>query len=211
MQKVVLIILLFVQTGLSGQQPQKFTPVANLSEVEEKLIAQSQKTNSIISDFSQKKHITYIDEIIEAKGKFWFRKENNLRWEYTSPYEYIIAIYQGKFFIKDDGKVSEFDIESNKAFQQVNDLIIKSVRGTLLEGDEFHVRAFENVSAYKVKLTPKNPDIKEVLNQVELYFNKSDLAIYKVKMVESEQDYTTISFHNRQINEEVPSHIFIID
>ncbi len=211
MQKVVLIILLFVQTGLSAQQTQEFSPVANINNVEEKLLAQSKKTNSIISDFTQKKHITYIDEIIEAKGKFWFRKENNLRWEYTSPYQYIIAIYRGKFFIKDDGKVSEYDIESNKAFRQVNNLIVKSVRGTLLEGNEFQVKVYENKKAYQVKLTPKDSNIKEVLNKVELYFNKSDLSIFKVKMIESEQDYTTISFHNRKINEEVPSNVFIIN
>ncbi len=74
----------------------------------------------------------------------------------------------------------------------------------------FAVEAYENSSSYKVKLRPKVAHLKEILSQVEMYFSKKDMSVYKVKMVENEDDYTEINFNNRKLNEKISEDIFII-
>ena len=53
---------------------------------------------------------------------------------------------------------------------------------------------FNNKNDYLIKLKPKEEQMAKVLSQIELYFRKSDLNIYKVKMIEEEDNFTIISF-----------------
>ncbi|MEN8121054.1 MAG: outer membrane lipoprotein carrier protein LolA [Bacteroidota bacterium] len=209
MKQFILLFLLIISLNSFSQE--KFYPVKSIKELEQKLNASSAKINTITSDFKQEKHLAFLNDIIITKGKFWFKKENKLRWEYTSPFKYMIVINNGKFIIKDEDKINEYDINSNKAFQEVNNLIINSVRGTLLEDDKFEITAFKNSSTYLISLIPKDSEMRKVLNKIELYFDISDLNINKVKMIENEEDYTIISFINRKLNEDILANTFIIN
>jgi outer membrane lipoprotein-sorting protein len=208
---ILILVFLFIKAAVFSQDNLKYYPVSNLQEVEQKLNANSAKINSIKSDFIQEKHLEFLNDTIITKGKFWFQKENLLRWEYTSPFKYIIVINNGKFIVKDDDKVSEFDINSNKAFQQVNNLIISSVKGSLMEENMFEIKAFKNETTYLLALVPKDINMKNVLNKIELYFDAETLDVIKVKMIENEQDYTIISFINKKYNETIPSNTFIVN
>ena len=208
MKNIIYILLIFI--GLSSSS-QDFKPVKDLKVLEQKLAKVSKLTHSISSQFKQEKHLEYLNETIISEGKFWFKKENQLRWEYQTPFEYIIVLNNGKFIIKDEDKISEYDVNANKAFKEVNDLIISSVRGDLLKEDKFNITAFENKKTYKVKLSPKDAEMAKVLNEIELYFNTSNLDIYKVKMIENAQDYTIINFVNRKLNENIPASTFTLN
>jgi outer membrane lipoprotein-sorting protein len=208
---ILILVFLFIKAVVYSQDDLKYYQVSNLQEVEQKLNANSAKINSIKSDFIQEKHLEFLNDTIITKGKFWFQKENLLRWEYTSPFKYIIVINNGKFIVKDEDKVSEFDINSNKAFQQVNNLIISSVKGSLMEEDMFEITAFKNKTTYLLALVPKDINMKNVLNKIELYFDAETLDVIKVKMIENEQDYTIISFINKKYNETIPSNTFIVN
>ena len=56
----------------------------------------SKNTLSIESDFVQEKNLQVLSEKIISKGHFTFKKENRLRWEYTSPSKYLIVINNQK-------------------------------------------------------------------------------------------------------------------
>lgn len=187
-----------------------YQPVGNLKELSQILNENAGKTNTIISDFVQIKHLAYLEDSVVTSGKFWFKKENTLRWEYTNPFKYIIVINNGKFIVKDESKKNEFDIKSNKAFQEVNKMIVSSVRGTLLEENMFDIVAFKNATSYLIRLTPKNKNMKSIIQQMDLYFNNKDYTIFKVIMRENKDDYTVISFKNRKINEPISANIFIV-
>ncbi|MEI7663996.1 MAG: outer membrane lipoprotein carrier protein LolA, partial [Bacteroidota bacterium] len=90
------------------------------------------KTQTITSDFVQEKNMSMIREKIVTKGKFYFKKERMLRWEYLQPFSYIIVIRNDQVSIRDENKVSQFNVQSNKVFQEINRVILGCVRGTLL-------------------------------------------------------------------------------
>ncbi len=203
--------LLFILVLNSAYTPGNgYKKISDIKILEKKVREFSQSVNTIMSDFVQVKHLDALEVKIESKGKFWFKKENYLRWEYTAPYKYIIAINKDKFIIKNEGKKQEYNTESNKVFKEINNLIINSVKGNLLMDKNFSVEAYENSNSYKVLLSPKVAHLKEILSKVEMYFSKKDMSVYKVKMIENEEDYTEISFNNRKLNEKISEDIFII-
>lgn len=206
--KYLCLTALMVLTLALQAQNQGFKKITDTKPVEEKLIQASTSITTITSDFVQEKHLEYLSVVIESKGKFWFKKPAILRWEYTEPFKYLIVINNGKITIKDEDKKNVFDVNSNKAFQELNDIIVNSVNGTLIESEKYDYEMLESQDAWLVKLSPKNEQIKKTLKSIDLYFQKSDLSVYKIKMTENDQDYTLITLTNKKFNEIVPNSVF---
>ena len=196
----------------SSAYAQKFTAVKDIEQIEKLLIENSSKINTIVSDFIQEKHLAFIDEVIISEGKFWLKDNNSIRWEYYEPFSHTIIIHDNKFMTKDDrGRVSSFNVNSNPVFKEINNLIVSSARGDLISDEKFVLIAFENESSYLLKMTPVDENVKQVINNTELYFDKKNLSVTKVVMIENDDDYTVISFKNRQFNVPVENSIFDIN
>jgi outer membrane lipoprotein-sorting protein len=198
-------------SGLTTFAISGFEPVENTGELLSKLNENALKTWSIQSNFIQKKQMEFLDETIMSTGKFWFKKEGSLRWEYEEPFEYVIVIHNGKFQIKDGDQVSAYDIESNAAFREINDVILGMVQGNIIEQGKFEMQALENDQQYLVKLVPIDNNVKEVISDMELYFEKADLMVSEIIMRENEKDYTVITFIDRRVNETIPEAVFTTD
>ena len=207
MNKFLVFVLFLIGMGINAQTTD-YKPVNNREEVEKKLLAASGKLKTITCDFVQKKHLEYLSAVIESNGQFWFEKPGRLRWEYMDPFKYIVLIDNGLFAVVDEEKTSHFDLKKNAAFRELNDIISSSVDGTLIESDKFNVDILENKDYYLVQLDPRNEQMKDILNMIELYFSKIDLNVEKTRMIETAEDYTEIVFKNRQYNVPVGDEVF---
>ena len=181
-----------------------YSPMKDTSRFLKNLEKATSQITSIQSDFIQEKKLDFIDETIISKGKFVFQKDNKIRWEYTSPFEYLIIMNDGKIYINDGNRANEFDANSNKLFQQINYIIAGSIQGTLLNDETLLSREyFENEEFYYVRLTPLSSGIRDFLTDIYLYFDKNDYSVSKLKMVEQSDDYTIIKFSNKIFNQAV--------
>jgi outer membrane lipoprotein-sorting protein len=133
-----------------------------------------------------------------------------LRWEYTTPYVYLIAINKDKMFIKDNGKVNKYDINSNKMFKSINEMMVNTVQGNLLNNKDYKAKYYENDKNYLIELTPVQKAAKDFLKNILLFISKTDYAVEKVKMVEPSDDYTTIDFSNRKTNQAIGDEKFTV-
>jgi len=200
---VIILAIIFATINAMAQQTEVGT-----AELQKEMKQKTANLETVSCNFKQNKHLEYLDAVVESEGNLFFDKKNRLRWEYSTPYEYLIVINQGKFSIKTDGKVSEFDVNSNKIFGQISDLIISSVNGTIFTDPNFSVKAYSENDEYIIYLEPKIKEMKEVLNQIKLYINKSDFSVNKVYMFEREDNYTEIIFINKKFNEVLPESTF---
>lgn len=207
---LALILSLTLVPGRGQSVQDGFHPVDSPEQLVKSLNENATKIETIQSSFIQKKQLEFLDETIISKGSFFFKKDNQLRWAYDEPFEYVIVINSGKFLIKDGEQVSTFDIESNPAFTEINRLIVGMVSGNINE-EKFDMEAFENSSQYRVSLVPLDETMKEVISTMEIYFDKSDLAVAEVLMKESEKDYTVITFIDKKINEPIEEAVFSAD
>lgn len=192
------IIFLFIL--FSGYSQNNFVLVNDVESLNKAIKENSLKVRSIKSDFEQHKVLSMLEETLISEGNFLYKKENNVKWQYTSPYEYTIIIANGKFMINNEGRISEFDLNSNEMFRQINNMIITAISGDFIDNDDFSVIFKENNNFYLAELMPVEETVSEMLETINIYFNKKNLSVKKVKFIEPGDDYTLIVFKNRQQN-----------
>jgi|SRR6185437_1626669 len=198
----VFSVSLFAQTS--------FKTVKDTVLLKENINAISKETNSLESDFTQIKTLSMLSEKITSKGHFCFKKDNLLRWEYTSPYTYIIVINKDKVLIKDESKLRKYNMNSNKVFKEINDIMISCIDGKILASNKFKIGYEENDKAYRLELIPLVKGMKESLKKIYMYFDKAVTSVTKLEMVESTDDFTVIDFTNKKVNGNVPAEKFIL-
>lgn len=192
-----------------SQNKDEFLPVSNSTELKEKIKISSASTNSLSSNFIQEKHLTMMKEVLVSKGNFLFKKENNVRWQYTHPIDYTIFIFNNQFTILNDGKISSFDMASNKMFSEINRLIVTAINGDFIENQQFSATYFENKQFYKVSLKPIQQEVANMLTAIEIYFDKNSMSVNHVRFIEPGDDFTLITFTDRKMNIEIADKNFV--
>ena len=201
-----LIFILFPFIGFS----QGYKVVKDTTSLKQKIESMSKATTSIESDFTQEKNLSMLSEKIISKGHFVFKKENLLRWEYSSPSKYLIVINKDKVIIKDEKKTTKYEMNSNKVFKEINDIMLSCVQGTIFKSNKFKTSYFENDKGYKLELIPQAKNMKETFKKINLYFDKTVTSVTKMEMIESNEDLTSLDFINKKLNAPIAETIFIV-
>jgi len=210
MRKITLIVLLLA-AGLSmkAQYP-GYTAIADLVKFKTEFAAATQKTASIKSDFVQEKNLSMLSEKITSKGKFWFKKESQVRMEYVQPYQYLMILNKDKVYVKDGQKENKISTKSNKIFQQINKIMIDCMQGTTLNNPDFKTRVFENKNTALVELVPVTKGLKELFKAITVIVDKKDYSVSSIQMQEISGDNTIIRFINKELNANIPDALFTI-
>jgi outer membrane lipoprotein-sorting protein len=206
MFKQLLFLVCLPLFGLS----QNYKSVKDTASLKTKIENMSKAINTMESDFSQEKNLSMLSEKIISKGHFVFKKENLLRWEYLIPTKYLIVINKDKVVIKDSKKTSKYDMNSNKVFKEINDIMLSCVQGTIFQSNKFKTNYFENDKCYKLELLPQTKNMKETFKKINLYFDKTVTSVTKMEMIESSEDVTIIDFLNKKLNAPVAENNFIV-
>ena len=82
-------------------------------------------------------------------------------------------------------------------------MIVSMVNGSILTNKTFNVKLYQSKEFYKAELQPTNKDFKRFIAEIHIFFDKKDFMVSKIKMLEASEDYTIITFNNRQINTDV--------
>jgi len=181
------------------------TPMKDITGFKERLTTVSAGINTIESDFTQEKKLSILSNTLVSKGHFCFRRENNIRWEYLQPYKYLIIISQDKIFIKEEKDQKQYDIQSNKMFQEMNRFISGCIQGDILKNDkDYHIGYFEDNRHYFVTLIPVSEKMRQMLNEIQIWFDRTDLTVARIRMMESGGDYTKIDFVGKKLNTDIP-------
>jgi len=189
---------------------QNFKPLKDTIALKTKIESMNKTTNSIESDFVQEKNFSVLSEKIISKGHFIFKKDNLLRWEYNSPTKYLIVINKEKVMIKDAKKTTKYDMNSNKVFKEINDIMLSCVQGTIFKSNKFKCLYFENDKFYKLELIPQSKNMKDSFKKINLFFDKNVTSVAKMEMIEVSEDYTSIEFNNKKLNGTIAENNFII-
>lgn len=203
---LILLIASFLFMNVGAQE--NYVPVKDPGLLRQKVIETSEQTSSISSDFVQIKRLSFLEEDVQSEGKFYFQKENQLRWEYSKPFFYLIIFNHDTILIRDENKTNSYDAASNRMFREINNIMLSMVNGTILESKNFDFEYFEDPSSYMLELTPLDQSMKEFLSKIRLFVNKNDYSVDELYMIERSGDYTHIRFINKSLNEEIPEHIF---
>jgi outer membrane lipoprotein-sorting protein len=156
---------------------------------------------SIESDFKQIKHINAFKQDIVSEGKFYYKAIDKIRLNYTLPLSYQIVIISDKIKIESNGKKNIINLRDNKQMKEMHRILTASMTGNFsgLSGD-YHIEYFDNGQFYLVYIKPVNENIIKYVTQFDIYLNKRDMSVNKLRISETEGDYTEYDFYNKKLN-----------
>jgi outer membrane lipoprotein-sorting protein len=211
MRKIFLILLILTACFSSKAQYPGYSPVTDIVKFKTEFSAATQKTSSIKSDFTQEKNLSMISEKITSKGKFWFKKESQVRMEYNQPYQYLMILNKDKVYVKDSQKENRISTRSNKLFQQINKIMMDCMQGTALNNPDFKTRVFESKTNSLIELTPVTKGMKDLFKNINVVVDKKDFSVASIEMLELSGDNTLIRFTNKELNAAIPDSLFTIN
>ena len=160
MRSAVLLVLCSLYTCAVFAQPKGYRPISNVPAFQQSLAKSTAGLQTLQTDFVQTKHLSLLADKITSKGKFYYRKEDKVRIEYTSPFQYLLVMNGGQILVKDEQKTTRINARTSKMMQSVNRIMIDCMRGSVFSNQDFKVSAYENGSGYLLALAPVTEAMK---------------------------------------------------
>lgn len=182
----------------------------NNQQIIDKINAAASKLSTLQCDFVQTKSVKLLNDKIVSKGKMYYSQPNKLRWEYITPYTYTFILNDNKVALKKNNKNSVIDVNQNKMFREIVNIMMNSVVGKCLtDKKSFKTTVKDASSEWIATLLPQSKELKQMFTKIVLHFDKKQSVIVQVDMYEKNGDQTIISLinivKNKGINETVYS------
>lgn len=204
---IVLVVVLSLhvsgQTKLTAEQQKQLV---------EKIDKAASAMKSMQCDFTQTKSMKLLKKEMKSNGVMYFKQADKLRWQYTSPYNYTFIMNGDKVRIKSTKSTQDINVQGNKIFRQITNIILNTVTGGgLKSASDFTVEVYQSDKGYFAKLYPKKKEVKQIYNVIEIYFNSSLTMVSSVRMIEKTGDETLVNLNNLKANVAINEKMFAVD
>ena len=174
------------------------SPVADRNAVLARILAAQnpQAGKSIKYTFTQTKHSPLLAQDAVSHGNVTLTGERYLRWHYTEPRNHAIIVDGDSIYAETDGKKHTLAGPAGSIMRNMTNTMMSLTSGTGLADEKvFSVELTEDASAYHATLTPKRRDLRRMMQQVLVDFDKKSCRVRNVKLIEKHNSYTVIEFH----------------
>lgn len=179
------------------------------------IIKQINKTatgvKTIQCDFVQTKQMSLLGEDLVSKGKMYYQQTSRLHWEYVSPYTYTFILNDSKVLLKKGSRNDVIDINKNRMFKEIANIMMNSVVGKCLTDDKtFKTTIKETRTEWVATLQPQKKDMKQMFLRIVLHFDRQQNVVVKVEMFEPSGDKTVIELQNIKTNKPIDANVFSV-
>lgn len=173
------------------------SPVADRNAVLTRIVAAQspQAGKSLKYDFTQTKHSPLFAQDAVSHGDVTLTSERYLRWHYTAPRNHAIIVDGDSIYTETDGKKHPLAGPAGAVMRNMtNSMMSLTVGNGLIDEKVFAVELTEDATAYHATLTPKRRDMRRMMQQILVDFDKKSCRVHKVKLIEKSNSYTVIEF-----------------
>lgn len=171
----------------------------------------STSIQSMSASFTQTKYLLMLSDKMVSSGKVYYSKSDKLRWEYTSPYQYLFIFNGSKVYTGNKSKKNVIDTNTNKVFKEIARIMMSTVTGTALSNtSDFSISLSESSNQWVITLVPKKKELKSMFSKVILYFNKTSYIVSEINIYEKNGDRTYIKFSGLTTNKKIDATLFSI-
>ena len=210
-----MIKLLFILLAMMSSWPllgQTKLTAEQQKQIIEKIDQTASAMKGMQCDFVQTKRMKLLSKEMQSKGIMYFKRPNKLRWQYIAPYDYTFILNDDKVQIKSSKSTKNIDVQGNKMFRQITNIILNSVTGgSLKSSSDFNVEVYKKDNTYFAKLFPKKKELKQLYQVIEIYFDSALTMVNSVRMVEKTGDETRVNLINTKLNIAVDDKMFAVN
>jgi outer membrane lipoprotein-sorting protein len=210
-----MIRLLFILLAMMSSWPllgQTKLTAEQQKQIIEKIDQTASAMKGMQCDFVQTKRMKLLSKEMQSKGIMYFKRPNKLRWQYIAPYDYTFILNDDKVQIKSSKSTKNIDVQGNKMFRQITNIILNSVTGgSLKSSSDFNVEVYKKDNTYFAKLFPKKKELKQLYQVIEIYFDSALTMVNSVRMVEKTGDETRVNLINTKLNIAVDDKMFAVN
>jgi len=204
MKRLLLVLLVLSTFGASAQD---FKVISDPSTCKKKLQTKSSSTKTITANFKERVYSSMFNTPKDGTGTLKYKAEDKIRWEKKSPESIIVLMNGGSVKIKQGGEVVN-NAMNNKLVKKMQSFMMKLINHEFLSEKDFSIRYYQTKTEYKLVLTPKNRRLSSYISSIDLIFDISSLALKKMTIYETEDDYVVYSFSSMKFNSSISESTF---
>lgn len=189
---------------------QDFAPLKDEVAFRKLFAEKSQEFITLKSDFIQEKSIYLLENHIISNGSFQYKRDGKLRMEYFKPYSYLFVLNNDKVMIKNNQKQTNINANSNKLFKLISQITVDCINGNILSSKQFKTSILENGNSYRITLIPKLKELNSLLSEIVILISKKDYTVETIEMKEVSNDFTLMTFSNKEINKPISDEVFSV-
>lgn len=188
--KLIIISLMFsLGLGLYAQN-------IDLHQFQTELQEKNEDVVSIKCRFKQTRQVSYLASAVEKEGDFTFTKPNDILLAFDDG-DYIKMTTE-YFEMKTAGNVVKTKVNSNPMLKNLSSILSTCVLGDFDKMNKnFAVDIKQNQTEWTVTLTPKQNKVAAKISNIIISFDKADMSLNLLKMIEKSGDYTAYTFTNK--------------
>jgi len=181
-----------------------------LDRIYAEITRQAHTIETIVSDFEQERRLGLLDSVASSRGRFFFKKNDRMRWEFTEPNVSGFAVNgdRGKRWDAATNREERFGLRQMPFIKVFTDQVFAWARADF-EGLQRAYRV-EVVGEHPadLKLVPLLAQMKEHVNHMRIVFTEDSRHVALIEITESDGDFTRIRFFNTQTNQALPDDLF---
>ena len=203
MRVKVLLTLLALAMGLSASAQ------SLNAEFERELKAKNGGVTSIVAEMTQTREVSVLSDVVKKEGNFYFQAPNNILLSFDDG-DYI-KLSAEWFEMKSGANVTKRSANSNPMLKQLSAMLTACMNGDIASiAKGFTPTVTKSDKEWRVVLKPERGKGAAKIAEVELIFDRKDMSINRLKMVEKSGDYTMYTFRNKQFNMTIDGQLFKI-
>lgn len=145
--------------------------------------------------FVQTKHSPLLAQDAVSKGNLTLGSDRTMRWQYTDPQAFALVVEGDSIYTMTGGKRNSLSGASGKMTRGLAQMMMQMTDGASLTNDKlFETTLTEETGSYRATLVPKRRDMKRMMQQAVLTFDRKTLRIKSVRLKEKDDSYTQIDF-----------------
>ncbi|WP_224984083.1 LolA family protein [Geomonas agri] len=165
---------------------------------------------TISSDFVQEKHLSMFKNPMTSKGRLYFARPDQLRWELTAPVAsgFVLKGDRGRRWHERTGRTENFQISQEPIMKLVSEQLFAWARSDFAWiKKEYRVTVLQESPAL-LRLEPRSAATASFLHHLLVGFSADGRYVKSVELHEKDGDFTRIRFQNTVVNKALPADIF---
>ncbi|MGZ3428309.1 MAG: LolA family protein [Polyangia bacterium] len=183
-----------------------------LGDVVKKVDAAKAGVETLSGEFTQKNRVKLFKQELTSKGRLYFKKPRQVRWEYTAPDPSVMTLDGNKATLTTPGAAKqEFNLDKDATMRAIFDQLLTWLGpGSLAAArDDYELATAGTAAAPVLTMTPKLASaIGKAFTRIELRLDGKTWLMKSILLVEKNGDEKEIDFGKLSRNAKLPPDAF---